>query len=69
MYGQNYNQLNFNANQSRQQNTIQIDEQQFKTLAKGLTQQQLMGLVQQARANGIADNEIEKGLNLILQMK
>ena len=68
MYGQGYNQFNVNMNQNRQ-NSIQINEQQFKTLAKNLTQPQLMSLVQQARANGIADSEIEKGINLILQMR
>ena len=47
----------------------QIDPARFKQSVSKLNQDDLKRLVQQARANGIADEVIEAGLNQILSMK
>lgn len=59
----------FFPNQRQQVATNKIDPQQFKQLAITLDKQSLQQLVQQARQKGIADSEIEAGLNFILNLQ
>ena len=60
---------NQGVNQNSNQNVPQINEQDLRRAICNLDQATLIQLVQQARANGIPDSEIEKGLNFLLQSK
>lgn len=58
------NQLFPNQNQNQQ-----FNPSQFNQLALNLDKTALINLVQRARQQGISDNEIEQGLNYILNLK
>ena len=70
--------MNFNPLQmmmqmgQKQQPKIQnppIDPQRFYQMAPKLTKENLVQLAQQARAQGISDEQIEQGLNFLLNLK
>lgn len=64
----NQNQLNqqlFGGNNQRQ--IPQISEQQFFSLTSTLDKNSLRKLVNQARMRGISDQDIQSGLNILLQ--
>lgn len=70
--------MNFNPLQmmmqmgQKQQPKIQnppIDHQRFYQMAPKLTKENLVQLAQQARAQGIPDEQIEQGLNFLLNLK
>ena len=46
-----------------------IDPQRFYQMAPKLTKENLVQLAQQARAQGIPDEQIEQGLNFLLNLK
>lgn len=46
-----------------------IDPQRFNQLAQQLTKENLVQLVQQARTQGISEDQIEQGLNYLLGLK
>lgn len=46
-----------------------IDPQRFNQLASRLTKENLVQLVQQAKAQGISEDQIEQGLNYLLGLK
>lgn len=50
-------------------NLPQINQQQFTEMAARLPDQVLVQLVQQARAQGIPENQIQAGLNFIHNLK
>lgn len=54
--------------QQRPQNPP-IDSQRFCQMAPKLTKENLVQLAQQARAQGIPDEQIEQGLNFLLNLK
>lgn len=56
-------------NQNNFQKTPKFDPVKFKQAASQLDKETLSRLVQQARAQGIPDNQIEEGLNYILNNK
>lgn len=60
-----------NMGQPRQQinNNIPFDPEKFRQGISGLTKENLAQLVNQARAKGIPEEQIEQGLNFILKMR
>lgn len=56
-------------NQNNFQRMPQFDPVKFKQAVSQLDKETLSRLVQQARAQGIPDNQIEEGLNYILNNK
>jgi hypothetical protein len=63
----------FNPMQFKPQNSFnqqpQFDPAKFQQGVQNLTKEHLVQLVQQARAQGIPDSQIEAGLNYILNSK
>lgn len=57
-----------NRNQKPQQ-TIPLNQAQFKQYVSSIDDNVLQQLVQQARQQGISDNDIEAGINFIKQLK
>lgn len=55
--------------QSPQSQRPPLDPQKFYQFAPKLTKENLVQLAQQARAQGIPDEQIEQGLNFILNLK
>ena len=65
----NTNQINqLFQNQNQPQNE-QFNQQQFSQLVLNLDKTALINLVQRARQQGISEQEIETGLNYILNLK
>jgi hypothetical protein len=62
------NQLFQQQNQPQPQNE-QFNQQQFSQLVLNLDKTALINLVQRARQQGIPEQEIETGLNYILNLK
>lgn len=62
------NQLFQQQNQLQPQNE-QFNQQQFSQLVLNLDKTALINLVQRARQQGISEQEIETGLNYILNLK
>ena len=50
-------------------NLPQINQQQFTEMASRLPDQVLVQLVQQARAQGMSENDINAGLNFIQHLR
>lgn len=50
------------------QNPPPFNPNQFKKMASKLTKENLAQIVQQARAQGIPEEQIEQGLNIILNL-
>ena len=50
-------------------NLPQINQQQFTEMAARLPDQVLVQLVQQARAQGMSENDISAGLNFIQHLR
>lgn len=50
-------------------NLPQINQQQFTEMAAHLPDQVLVQLVQQARAQGMSENDINAGLNFIQHLR
>lgn len=46
-----------------------LDQQRFCQMAQKLTKENLVQLAQQARAQGIPEEQIEQGLNFLLNLK
>ena len=59
--------MNKQMNSTPKQNTI--NPQQFKQMVPMLNQNILQQLVQQARSQGISDQDIQQGLNYIQSLK
>ena len=59
----------FNPLQQTRAPIQKIDPNKLKEYASNLSKDNLFQLVQQARAQGIPDVEIEAGLNFILSLK
>lgn len=59
----------FNPFQQTRPPVQKIDPNKLKEYASNLSKDNLFQLVQQARAQGIPDAEIEAGLNFILSLK
>lgn len=57
-----------NRNQKPQQ-IIPLNQTQFKQYVSNIDDNVLQQLVQQARQQGISDNDIEAGINFIKQLK
>lgn len=57
-----------NRNQ-KPQHTIPLNQAQFKQYVLNIDDNVLQQLVQQARQQGISDNDIEAGINFIKQLK
>lgn len=58
--------------QQKQQNSLQrqpIDQQQFRQLAVTLDKNSLQQLVQRARQQGVSEQDIEAGVNFILNLR
>lgn len=55
--------------QSQPQSPPQLNPVEFRQKASSLTKNDLIQFVQQARQQGISDNDIEQGLNFILNLK
>lgn len=51
------------------QSQLPIDPVRFNQLAPQLTKENLVQLVQQAKAQGISEDQIEQGLNYLLSLK
>lgn len=69
-----YNPYQTNSYQATQffpqpQGNPPIDPQRFCQMAPKLTKENLVQLAQQARAQGIPDEQIEQGLNFLLNLK
>lgn len=65
-------QMMMQMGQQKQQPKIQnppIDPQRFYQMASKLTKENLVQLARQARAQGIPDEQIEQGLNFLLNLK
>ena len=60
--------IQMSQKQQRPQN-LPIDPQRFCQMAPKLTKENLVQLAQQARAQGIPDEQIEQGLNFLLNLK
>jgi hypothetical protein len=68
----NSNPLQMMIQMSQKQQRLQnppIDPQRFCQMAPKLTKENLVQLAQQARAQGIPDEQIEQGLNFLLNLK
>ena len=67
--------MNFNPMQAIMQmgrqkpKTPPLDQQRFCQMAQKLTKENLVQLAQQARAQGISEEQIEQGLNFLLNLK
>lgn len=69
--------MNFNPMQAMMQMGRQqqkekmppLDRQRFCQMAQKLTKENLVQLAQQARAQGIPEEQIEQGLNFLLNLK
>lgn len=58
--------------QQKQQNSLQrqpIDQKQFRQLAVTLDKNSLQQLVQRARQQGVSEQDIEAGINFILNLR
>lgn len=58
-----------NINQKSQQLAPPIDQERMRQMLPNLTKENLVRLVQQARQQGIPDEQIEQGLNFLLSIK
>ena len=58
-----------NINQKFQQLAPPIDQERMRQMLPNLTKENLVRLVQQARQQGIPDEQIEQGLNFLLSIK
>lgn len=65
----NTNQINQLFQQPQQSQIQQFNPNQFKQLALNLDKTALINLVQRARQQGIDEQQIEAGLNFILNLK
>lgn len=67
----NTNQINqlFQQQSQPQPQNEQFNQQQFSQLVLNLDKTALINLVQRARQQGISEQEIETGLNYILNLK
>ena len=65
----NTNQINQLFQQPQQPQNPQFNPNQFKQLALNLDKMALINLVQRARQQGIDEQQIEAGLNFILNLK
>lgn len=57
------------ANMGKPTQNPPLDLAKFKQMAPRLTKENLVQLVQQARAQGIPDEQIEQGLDFLLKLK
>lgn len=57
------------ANMGKPAQNPPLDLAKFKQMAPRLTKENLVQLVQQARAQGIPDEQIEQGLDFLLKLK
>ena len=64
-----YQMLNQMQPQKQNNGTPNFNQQQFKNWLPNLNQSMLNQLVSQARAQGIPENEIQAGLQIINQFK
>ena len=62
-------QMMMQMGQKKQNATPPIDPQRFCQMAPRLTKENLVRLAQQARAQGIPDEQIEQGLDFLLNLK
>ena len=61
--------MGHNQSQTPAQLTPPIDPEKMKQMIPNLTKENLVQLAQQARAQGIPDEQIEQGLNFLLNLK
>lgn len=57
------------ANMGKLAQNPPLDPMRFKQMAPQLTKENLVQLAQQARAQGIPDEQIEQGLDFLLKLK
>ena len=69
LFNQGRTTANYQNFPNGQQRQYQINPQQFIQVAQTLDQNSLLRLINMARAQGIPDTEIQKGLNFINSLR